>query len=90
MIPASPIKPPAEALSRIMFFCNRVAKPFLLGHLASDIGWSLECTESYLEHLVIEGVVRHATLDEISEMHGTSHSIAYCVVKANTRLAHRE
>lgn len=79
VLSAKPQQPPAEAHSRILFFCNRLAKPFYLGRIADDIGWSLERTEGYLEYMVSEGVIRHASKDEMLAINGMSIGVAYCL-----------
>ena len=86
----SPLEPPENARVKILQFVNFKAKPFYLGQLADDIGWSLERTERYVEFLVIEGILRHASQDEIAKMTGVKTVRAYCLaIEANVKLAYQ-
>jgi hypothetical protein len=86
--PPSPMSPPPEAEARILYFAHRKARPFLLGALADDIGWSLERTERYAQALVSLGKLRLATVEEIEHISSIKCVIVYCVPSVDPILAH--
>jgi hypothetical protein len=84
----APLEPPKHAKAKILQFANMKARPFYLGQLASDIGWSLERTEQYAEAMVLEGLLRHASKSEIESMSGFASVKVYCVVNISAALAY--
>ncbi len=83
----APAAPPEEALKKITRFVNNIARPFYLGQLADDIGWSLERSERYAEYLVTTGILRRVSSEEISPGSNIHSIIAYCVEKVDPAAA---
>jgi hypothetical protein len=73
-------QPSADTRHRILFFAHRYGRPFLLGYLANDIGWSLERTEQYVQSLVEQKELRALDSAELVAMCYMSCACVYVVV----------
>lgn len=53
------------ALKRIIKHLYKLERPAYVGELSLAIGYSLERTEGFLQHLIEQGYVRYATEEEL-------------------------
>ena len=63
-----PMQPSFEIRVAILYHCHKKSRPLFIGELASDIGWSIERTESYVEYMILNGEIRNASPEEIKKM----------------------
>jgi hypothetical protein len=64
------IPPLEEQKATLLAFCRKMApKITLVGHAAEGLGWwaTLPKTEDLLEGLVVEGLIRRATKEELAK-----------------------
>lgn len=83
----APLMPSKQIRDRILFYANRRAKPFYLGFLANDIGWSLVRTDRYVQQLVIEGILRKLQADELTWATSNDAQV-YVIVDLDVSAAH--
>ena len=84
-----PITPPTRTASEILGFFHVKGRPVYIGEISSNIGWSLERTEGFVEFMVDEGTLRTATGAEIKKLDGCKGARIYALTgKVDPRLAY--
>jgi DNA-binding MarR family transcriptional regulator len=66
---------------RVVRMLARLQRPVFLGEIAIEIGVSLSQAESAIKRMVMAGLVRPATPQEISRVNGRSDAVVYALVK---------
>ena len=69
-----------EIIKKIMRYFHKINRPTFLGHVAVEIGHSIEQTELFFDTCVDRGYIRKATIQELAQVGGNSHSIVYVLV----------
>lgn len=80
---------PQEVAGKIIRYFHKVSRPVYLGEISLEIGFNLPRTESYVDDLVHEGLIRRATKEEIARVDGVTGANVFVLIgPSSVKLAH--